>query len=364
MAALHATGGVPPGWRLTPPAGDVATGRRLFVDFGCQSCHRVAGEPFAAKDTGGGVGPELTGMGAHHPPAYFAESIMNPDAVLIDGPGYVGPDGHSVMPDYPDMTIGQLADLVAYLASLRGGDPHAGHVMPVDAAVAAALPAPAPQTATAFFSQSYDVKPGQLAEFVQWFKSSGGARFLALDGMIGVDTYLDSTRERSQYTTIWSLRDETALRRFTQDAAAETVGLEFDRFIGDHEHLMRTSPPVYRVPSLSLAADEEPKAFWFLSYDVTMGQLGAYEAWFRTDAAQQLARFAGFVNVVTYVDVTRQRNRCTTIFGFRDGRALQDFSVDTAANAFDVEMDRFLVDHEHEFRMGAPIRRIDALSAQ
>src|SRR5207237_4088291 len=32
MDALHRAGGVPPGWRLTPPAGDVASGRRLVAD--------------------------------------------------------------------------------------------------------------------------------------------------------------------------------------------------------------------------------------------------------------------------------------------------------------------------------------------
>src|SRR5258705_3905009 len=101
MNELHSLGGVPPNWRLTPPAGDVTAGRAAFVEFGCHSCHRVEGEPFSVKAPAEGVGPELTGMGVHHPAAYFAEAIMNPDAVLIEGAGYIGPDGHSVMPDYP-----------------------------------------------------------------------------------------------------------------------------------------------------------------------------------------------------------------------------------------------------------------------
>ena len=62
MMTLHAMGGVPPGWKLTPPTGDVANGRQLFVEFGCASCHRVEGEAFSAKPADG-VGPELTGMG-------------------------------------------------------------------------------------------------------------------------------------------------------------------------------------------------------------------------------------------------------------------------------------------------------------
>src|SRR5262249_10966571 len=78
---LHGLGGVPAGWKLAPPPGDVDAGRRAFVDFGCHSCHLVKGEAFAAKAnaTGMQVGPELTGMGLHHPPAYFAEAIMSPD---------------------------------------------------------------------------------------------------------------------------------------------------------------------------------------------------------------------------------------------------------------------------------------------
>src|SRR5215510_8249324 len=87
MDALHQLGGVPSGWQLTPLPGYVEAGRRAFQDLGCASCHKVAGEPFADQARGG-PGPDLTGMGSHHPPAYFVESILNPDAVLVDGPGY------------------------------------------------------------------------------------------------------------------------------------------------------------------------------------------------------------------------------------------------------------------------------------
>src|SRR3989454_763487 len=118
MAALHQAGGVPPGWRFTVPPGDVGAGRRTFADAGCPSCHRVAREAFPPPT---GPGPELTGMGSHHPAEYFVESILTPDAVLVDGPGYIGPDGHSAMPSYPDLTLRQLADLVAYLKSLTAG---------------------------------------------------------------------------------------------------------------------------------------------------------------------------------------------------------------------------------------------------
>ncbi len=51
---------------------------------------------------------------------YFAESIRNPNAVIVTGPGYTGPDGLSIMPDYQDsLTARELTGLVAYLRSLR-----------------------------------------------------------------------------------------------------------------------------------------------------------------------------------------------------------------------------------------------------
>ena len=101
MEALHQLGGVPPGWTLSPPVGDAVRGRAVFERFGCHTCHGVQGETFPAPTA---AGPDLTGMGAHHPAAYFVESIVNPGAVLVDGPGYVSADGRSAMPAYPDMT--------------------------------------------------------------------------------------------------------------------------------------------------------------------------------------------------------------------------------------------------------------------
>ena len=254
MDTLHRLGGVPPGWKLTPPPGDVAAGRAAFVDFGCPSCHKVAGESFSAKAGNTQVGPELTGMGAHHPPAYFAEAILNPDAVLIEGPGYIGPDGHSVMPDYPEMTTRQLGDLVAYLSSLTSGDPHAGHVMPAQPMVPANLsarPPPPASPAKAFFIQSYDVRPDKLAPFEAWWKNEGARRFLAFDGLMSVDTYADYTRPQNPFTSIFAFRDTTALQAFMADPTAAQLGLEFDGFIGDHGHVTQLWPPLYRVATLS-----------------------------------------------------------------------------------------------------------------
>lgn len=118
MEELHKAGGVPPGWKFTPPTGDPAKGRQVFVDLECFSCHQIKGEALPPGKKGD-VGPELTGMGDRHPTDYLVESIINPNAVIVEGPGFTGPDGLSKMPDYNDsLTVKQLIDLVAYLKSL------------------------------------------------------------------------------------------------------------------------------------------------------------------------------------------------------------------------------------------------------
>lgn len=116
MEELHERGGVPKRWMFTPPGGNAAHGRAIFVSLECFACHTVQGEGFPAPRR---QGPDLTGMGAHHPPGYLAESVMNPNAVIVEGPGYTGPDGLSIMPDYRDnLTLSELIDLVAYLKTI------------------------------------------------------------------------------------------------------------------------------------------------------------------------------------------------------------------------------------------------------
>jgi mono/diheme cytochrome c family protein len=126
MEALHATGGIPKGWKFLMPPGDPARGREAFVALECFACHAVKGEDFPkTAKRASEPGPDLTGMGAHHPPEYFAESIINPNRVIIQAAGYTGQDGLSKMPDYSDsLTVHQLIDLVAYLTSLKTGMMH------------------------------------------------------------------------------------------------------------------------------------------------------------------------------------------------------------------------------------------------
>lgn len=115
MSELHASGGVPRGWLMSPPAGDATRGREVFARLACFACHKIAGEKFPPSS---GLGPDLTGAGGHHPAGYLLESIINPNAVVVEGRGYTDPDGKSIMPDYSArLSVSELIDLVAYLKS-------------------------------------------------------------------------------------------------------------------------------------------------------------------------------------------------------------------------------------------------------
>ena len=137
MEELHRSGGVPPGWKFALPSGDAAKGRQVFADLECYKCHAIQGQSFPA--TGGdakNVGPALTGMGGQHPSEYFAESILAPNAVILDGPGYTGPDGKSIMPSFADsLSVTQLVDLVAFLKSLTAGGHHMHSAAPAEKTV-------------------------------------------------------------------------------------------------------------------------------------------------------------------------------------------------------------------------------------
>jgi len=108
------------GWQFALPQGDPRRGREVFMKFECYSCHQVLGESFPAPG-GEAVGPELSQMGPMHPPEYFAESIMNPSAVIGED-RYRADDGRSKMPSFNDiMTVEELIDLATFLKSLGPG---------------------------------------------------------------------------------------------------------------------------------------------------------------------------------------------------------------------------------------------------
>src|SRR5437867_870434 len=110
------------GWVFRRRAGNPRRGRDVFARLECFRCHRLRGESYPPPS---GAGPELTGIGGHHPRSYIAESILDPNTVIIEGPGYMGPDGRSTMPDYRDaLSVADLLDLVAYLETQGGVHRH------------------------------------------------------------------------------------------------------------------------------------------------------------------------------------------------------------------------------------------------
>lgn len=137
--------------------GDPSRGARIFESSGCGGCHMVAGK-------GGGFGPELTLIGTRRNAAYLRQTVLQPAGSLPDGFGYfsatdaagntlrgirVNEDTFTIqlkdtagrfhsfrksdlkdlrrlehqtpMPAYQGrLSGGDLDDLVAYLAALRG----------------------------------------------------------------------------------------------------------------------------------------------------------------------------------------------------------------------------------------------------
>lgn len=105
----------PQNWRFTLPKGDPAKGRAVFTKYECYYCHEVRGEDFPEPTESA---PELSQMGPLHPVEFFAESIINPDAVVPKE--YRNSDGTSPMTNFTDkMTLRELIDVSAYIASLK-----------------------------------------------------------------------------------------------------------------------------------------------------------------------------------------------------------------------------------------------------
>src|SRR6185295_9499717 len=91
MEEMHHGDGVPKGWKFSWPDGDAQKGREVFAKLECYQCHQVPGAGFPdVKPDPARQGPPLAGMGGMHPAEYFAESILNPNAVIITAPGFTG----------------------------------------------------------------------------------------------------------------------------------------------------------------------------------------------------------------------------------------------------------------------------------
>ncbi len=235
MNDLHKFGGVPPGWRFAPPPGDAAAGRQAFIDLGCHSCHVVQGESFPKpQEEAVQAGPELTGMGSHHPPEYFTESILNPNAVRIEGKGYLAADGSSIMPSYPSMSVAQLTNLVAYLSSLKG----------TEAGGSAHCAAPKGNGAVVFFSQAYEVSGDKLDTFYDWFERQG---FRDYPGLVSIHTYAGRRDQSNVVLSVFGFENEAALHQF----AAALDHQPKNSFLRPSERYLLRGPPLYRVDGMS-----------------------------------------------------------------------------------------------------------------
>jgi len=108
----------PKGWRFTMSKGDPANGRAVFEKFECHYCHEVRGEQFPSPTENA---PELSQMGPAHPVEFFAESVINPNAVVPKA--YRDADDKSPMTNFAEkMTVQELIDVSAYVASLKPKD--------------------------------------------------------------------------------------------------------------------------------------------------------------------------------------------------------------------------------------------------
>lgn len=109
---------VPAGWEFQLPAGDAATGRKVYEQLECFACHKLSGFQVPQGRATGDAGPDLTGYGKL-PANYLAESILKAHSAVA-APGYVMKDGKAGMGNYNHfLTVQELIDLVAFLRSAK-----------------------------------------------------------------------------------------------------------------------------------------------------------------------------------------------------------------------------------------------------
>ncbi|MBI4522261.1 MAG: c-type cytochrome [Deltaproteobacteria bacterium] len=105
---------VPKGWKFTFPDGDAKSGKTVFMNMQCYSCHAIKIPGEKLPPSAGGIGPDLTGYSVL-PKEYLAESIIKAHTVVA-APGYVVKEGKAAMGNYNHfMTIQEMIDIVAFL---------------------------------------------------------------------------------------------------------------------------------------------------------------------------------------------------------------------------------------------------------
>ena len=103
---------------LTLPKGDPDAGLVAFVELGCPSCHRVAGEEDLPQRVSANPGPTLGRYHAGQKAARLGLSIFAPSHE-ITATVREREDDLSPMPDFSEaMTVRQFLDVIAYLQSL------------------------------------------------------------------------------------------------------------------------------------------------------------------------------------------------------------------------------------------------------
>jgi quinoprotein glucose dehydrogenase len=109
----------PAAWLVSLEGGDVAAGARVarfHTSASCLRCHVIDGR-------GGDAGPVLDGVGARSDRATILQSVVDPQAVVVEGYGEA-----SAMPNMRQMlTPREVRDLVAYLSSLTEAPKAGGH---------------------------------------------------------------------------------------------------------------------------------------------------------------------------------------------------------------------------------------------
>jgi cytochrome c oxidase subunit 2 len=123
-------------------ASPAAAGQQLFQTLGCVSCHGANGEGGRGPTLAGLVGRKTTLVGGQEivaDEAYIRESILNPQAKLVEG---FGP----IMPTFQgQVSEDQLLQLLAFIKSLPGGSSQPqGTASPAASGTAAPRPAASP----------------------------------------------------------------------------------------------------------------------------------------------------------------------------------------------------------------------------
>ena len=125
--------------------------------------------------------------------------------------------------------------------------------LPLAASMARAADSPTPK-ASVWFVQVYDVKEGQLEPMKKWLAEDGGKTFLAFQGAVSFETWVDLIHLGPTLITVLGFEDYAAIDRFYADKAMNDWGERLDSFIGPHKHYIFRQYPIYRSKSLTYPA--------------------------------------------------------------------------------------------------------------